>query len=186
LKECRKACGYTLLEVAQKLGITEATMQRYESGEIRNIKHETIVNLADIYGVAPAYLMGWEVVGAAIDEIVLGRVILDELLYALYIIDHGKDLEEQIILDNVPEPNREKIRLAHRIVTLYNETATKENRDLLYEYLMRKDKEAKNALPEGEPVGDPVWQELKEIYLAASDSDKIRILRSARVFVESE
>jgi len=61
IKSCRNACGLTLLEVAEKIGVTEATMQRYESGDIKNIKHETIVKLADIFKVDPSYLMGWDV-----------------------------------------------------------------------------------------------------------------------------
>lgn len=59
IKEMRLSCGLTLLQVANKLGIKEATMQRYESGGIRNIKHETIVALAEIFGCTPSYLMGW-------------------------------------------------------------------------------------------------------------------------------
>ena len=34
-------------------------MQRYESGEIKNIKHDTIVRLAEILNCTPQYLMGW-------------------------------------------------------------------------------------------------------------------------------
>ena len=60
LKEARLQNGYTLLEVAEKLGVKEATVQRYESGEIKNIKHSTISRLAEIYMTTPAYLMGWE------------------------------------------------------------------------------------------------------------------------------
>lgn len=60
IKERRLALGMTLLEVAARLGVKEATMQRYESGEIKNIKHETIVKLAEIFHCSPAYLMGWE------------------------------------------------------------------------------------------------------------------------------
>ncbi|SHO48122.1 helix-turn-helix domain-containing protein [Anaerocolumna xylanovorans] len=60
IKERRSSLGMTLLEVADQLGIKEATMQRYESGEIKNIKHETIVNLAKIFHCSPSYLMGWE------------------------------------------------------------------------------------------------------------------------------
>jgi transcriptional regulator with XRE-family HTH domain len=59
LKERRIAAGMTLLQVAELLGIKEATMQRYESGEIKNIKHETIAKLAEIYKCSPEYLMGW-------------------------------------------------------------------------------------------------------------------------------
>jgi transcriptional regulator with XRE-family HTH domain len=60
IKERRLALEMTLMEVANKLGVKEATMQRYESGEIKNVKHETIVKLAEIFDCSPAYLMGWE------------------------------------------------------------------------------------------------------------------------------
>ncbi len=60
IKARRLKLGMTLLDVANQLGVKEATMQRYESGEIKNIKHETIVKLAEIFGCSPAYLMGWE------------------------------------------------------------------------------------------------------------------------------
>lgn len=60
IKEKRLALDMTLLEVAEALGVQEATIQRYESGEIKNIKHETITKLAEIFHCSPAYLMGWE------------------------------------------------------------------------------------------------------------------------------
>ena len=60
IKERRLACGKTLLEIAEAINVREATMQRYESGRIKNIKHETIVALAEYFNCSPAYLMGWE------------------------------------------------------------------------------------------------------------------------------
>jgi Predicted transcriptional regulator len=60
IREMRIKRGYTLAYVAEKLGIKEATMQRYESGEIKNIKHETITSLSEILNCSPSYLMGWE------------------------------------------------------------------------------------------------------------------------------
>ena len=59
IKERRLALNLTLLEVAERIGVKEATMQRYESGEIKNIKHETIVKLAEVFSCTPQYLMGW-------------------------------------------------------------------------------------------------------------------------------
>lgn len=59
IKERRTALSYTLLDIAEKLDVKEATVQRYESGEIKNIKHETIVSLAEILRCSPQYLMGW-------------------------------------------------------------------------------------------------------------------------------
>lgn len=59
IKERRMFCGLTLLEVANKIGVKEATVQRYESGKIKNIKYETILDLAHAFNCSPAYLMGF-------------------------------------------------------------------------------------------------------------------------------
>mgnify|MGYP001198602425 CR=1 FL=1 len=59
IKERRIANNMTLLEVAEFLGVREATMQRYESGLIKNIKYETILKLAELFKCSPSYLMGW-------------------------------------------------------------------------------------------------------------------------------
>ncbi len=59
IKEMRLKRGLTLLEVAEYLGVKEATVQRYESGSIKNIKYEIICKLADLFCCDPCYLMGW-------------------------------------------------------------------------------------------------------------------------------
>lgn len=60
IKFYRLQAGLTLLEVANKLGVKEATVQRYESGTIKNLKYDTISELARIFGVKPGQLLGWE------------------------------------------------------------------------------------------------------------------------------
>lgn len=60
IKERRLLLGLTLLQIANKLGVKEATVQRYESGEIKNIKHDTVLELSQILECSPSYLMGWE------------------------------------------------------------------------------------------------------------------------------
>ena len=60
IRKIRKEKGLTLIQVAEKLGVSESTVQRYESGNIKNLKYETMAALADIFGCSPAYLMGWE------------------------------------------------------------------------------------------------------------------------------
>lgn len=59
IKQRRQALGLTLLDLAEKLDVKEATVQRYESGEIKNIKHDTIYKLSQILKCNPSYLMGW-------------------------------------------------------------------------------------------------------------------------------
>lgn len=60
IKSRREDLGLTLQVVGDYLGVTKATVQRYESGEIKNLKLETIEKLAQILAISPAYLMGWE------------------------------------------------------------------------------------------------------------------------------
>lgn len=55
IKQLRKICGYSLEEVANKIGVSAATMQRYESGAIVNIPYETLINLANFFHVKPEY-----------------------------------------------------------------------------------------------------------------------------------
>ena len=59
MKQSREKQGMTLAELGKKIGKTEATVQRYESGNIKNLKNDTIENIAKALNVNPAYLMGW-------------------------------------------------------------------------------------------------------------------------------
>lgn len=60
IKARREELGLTLQEVGDHLGVSKATVQRYESGEIKNLKLESIEKLAQMLGITPAFLMGWE------------------------------------------------------------------------------------------------------------------------------
>lgn len=60
LRQRRKELGYTLARLAELVGVRDATIQRYESGEIRNIKRETLIKLAQALHCTPGYLMGWD------------------------------------------------------------------------------------------------------------------------------
>lgn len=59
IKYARDLRNKTLLEVAEFLGVSEATVQRYESGNIKNLKLDTITDIAKFLKINPAYLMGW-------------------------------------------------------------------------------------------------------------------------------
>lgn len=60
LKSRRKELGLTLSQIADQMGVSEATVQRWESGNIKNLRHERIGPLAEILCVPPSVLMGWE------------------------------------------------------------------------------------------------------------------------------
>lgn len=60
IKRRRQELDLTLAEVANRMGVSEGTVQRWESGAIKNLRHERIGRLAEVLQVSPAVLMGWE------------------------------------------------------------------------------------------------------------------------------
>lgn len=89
IKQRRQELGFTLAEVADNIGVKEATMQRYESGEIKNIKHETIYKLSQFLKCDPSYLMGWS------DDILIKKNKSEKMTERqLYIIELFNKLTE--------------------------------------------------------------------------------------------
>lgn len=60
IKLRRNQLGKTLEEVGKMVGVTRATIQRYENGNIQNIPSDKIELLAKSLKTTPAFLMGWE------------------------------------------------------------------------------------------------------------------------------
>ena len=60
MKNRRNELGLTLKYIADFLGVSEATVQRWESGNIKSPRHNRIVKLSEVLKVHPGYLMGWE------------------------------------------------------------------------------------------------------------------------------
>ena len=58
IKKRRKELGLTLLDIAKTLGVSESTVQRWETGNIKTIKYEHIISLSDMLQVEPAAMMG--------------------------------------------------------------------------------------------------------------------------------
>ena len=83
IKQRRLELGFTLLQIAEILGVKEATVQRYESGEIKNIKHGTIVELAKVLRCKPSYLMGWDEIESEVNKSFVFEDYLRSLGYEL-------------------------------------------------------------------------------------------------------
>ena len=60
LKTRRKELGLTLLQIAEAVGVTEATVQRWECGVIKSVRPEKMGRLAQVLETTPAALMGWD------------------------------------------------------------------------------------------------------------------------------
>ncbi|MGN0107419.1 MAG: LexA family protein [Hominilimicola sp.] len=82
----RSELGITLEEVGKIVGVSKATVQRWESGAIKNVRRDKIEKLAKALQISPAYLMDWEeapqnepknvfpIEGAYVKVPVIGRV----------------------------------------------------------------------------------------------------------------
>lgn len=60
IKARRKELNLSADDVAAALGVSRATVYRYESAEIEKLPTQIIAPLSDVLRCSPAYLMGWE------------------------------------------------------------------------------------------------------------------------------
>lgn len=59
IKNRRKDIGMTQEELGKIVGVTKATINKYETGIVINMKRPTIEKIAEALNVVPGYLMGW-------------------------------------------------------------------------------------------------------------------------------
>lgn len=60
IKSRRIELGLTMKDVAEKVGVSEATVSRWESGDIENMRRDKIMSLAKALDISPAIIMGWD------------------------------------------------------------------------------------------------------------------------------
>lgn len=58
IKTRRNELGLTMKAVAEFVGVSEGTISRWESGEIKNMKRNKIAKLSQILKISPLELMG--------------------------------------------------------------------------------------------------------------------------------
>lgn len=60
IKKRRLELDMSYQDLSDKTGISKSTLQRYETGFIKNLGIDKLEMLANALGVSPAYLMGWK------------------------------------------------------------------------------------------------------------------------------
>lgn len=59
IHDLRVSRGLTLEQVGDYVGVSKATVLKWESGKIKNMRRDKIVKLAEILGTEPGKLIGW-------------------------------------------------------------------------------------------------------------------------------
>ena len=83
IKKRRKELGLTLKQVAEKLGVSESLISRYESNDVKNMGIDKIIPLAKVLDTTPAFLMGWETKKEK-ENINIETVTTDYMMIPLY------------------------------------------------------------------------------------------------------
>lgn len=84
IKERRLQHGLTMKELANKVGVSEATISRWESGELANMKRTAIMKLVQSLHISPYELLGLEPISRKnmVSIPILGCVISRESINA--------------------------------------------------------------------------------------------------------
>lgn len=57
IKKLRLERGWTQEELGDRLGVKKAAVQKYESGQVQNLKQATIRNLCEVFEKDPSYFI---------------------------------------------------------------------------------------------------------------------------------
>ena len=60
IKSRRIEMGLTMKELADRVGVSEGTISRWESGHISNMRRDKVSAMSKIMGIPPEVIMGWE------------------------------------------------------------------------------------------------------------------------------
>lgn len=107
IKKYRKDNGLTLKDLAEILEVKEATVQRYESGQIKNVPYSSIVKLASVFRIAPEQLLGWDEIETEITiaedianqiEKAYGSEVTDIFMSAICLSDESRKSLKQMAI----------------------------------------------------------------------------------------
>ncbi len=98
IKSRRTDLNMTLKEIASKVGVTEATVQRWESGNIKMIKGDKLEKLALSLQWTVNELMGWESIENKADAIDSLKIILKDVYDDVIIKDCAESGSYEIVL----------------------------------------------------------------------------------------
>ena len=97
IKARRKEIAMSAERLAEKVGVSPATIYRYEKGDIEKVPVDVIKDIAKALNTTPAYLMGWETSPAA--PTLVGDIACGEPITAEQNVQEYVDVPEGIVCD---------------------------------------------------------------------------------------
>ena len=119
IKQKRIELGLTMKELANKIGVSEATISRWESGNIATMKQTKIALLAQVLGISPAVLVSGEL---SSNSTITDNSSNNQIL---------KEIELNPVLKNFVEAAKEKPKLVELSRLSFDRT-DKELDDITY------------------------------------------------------
>lgn len=88
----RKRKGMTQEELGQRVGVTKAQINKYETGITQNLKRSTAEAMARALEVSPAFLLGWQETSSTVDGVKMSSEE-EELLRIYRFLDVRKKIK---------------------------------------------------------------------------------------------
>jgi len=105
IRMLRESLHMTQEELGEKIGVKKAAVNKYETGDVENIKRSSLFVMAELFGVSPSYLLGWD--GAkTIEDSAVENVQIDELIEKAY---GGKTVELVRIFQQLNNEGKQKV-----------------------------------------------------------------------------
>lgn len=60
IKMLRESEGLSMEQLAERVGVSKVSVHKWEAGKVDNMKRTHIAKVAEVFGVSPAYLLGFE------------------------------------------------------------------------------------------------------------------------------
>jgi repressor LexA len=115
MKMRRKEIGLSAERVAEILGISPATVYRYEKGDIEKVPGDLLQPIAQALQTTPAYLMGWNPSGSSLPSNVIPLPQMREWK-VLGATACGKPLHRELLDETVMAPDDIKADVVFRCV----------------------------------------------------------------------
>lgn len=107
IKWLRERKNLTQEEVAERVGVTKATVSKWEKGDIENMKRDKIAKLSEVFEISPLELLGMDIpknpipVGDIVRIPVLGYITCGEPILA----DENVTEYREVFTNDLPKGN---------------------------------------------------------------------------------